>query len=137
MNPAIRAVTLRAIHEGYKVIGIRRGWAGLVEMQRDPSADNSEYFIELTAVIVEQAGRTGGTFLHSSRTRPSNVARNAVPEHLADEYTEDINAKGYHFPRVVEGKEADCIYCRFCDLICPELAIFTTDSSVKVGEADV
>ena len=51
LNPAIRAVTLRAISEGYKVIGIRRGWAGLVEMQRDPSANNAEHFLELTKVL--------------------------------------------------------------------------------------
>ena len=43
------------------------------------------------------------------------------------EYSEDINAKGYHFPIVAEGKESACVNCRFCDLICPELAIYTTD----------
>ena len=91
LNPAIRAVTLRAIREGYKVIGIRRGWAGLVDMQRDPSANNSEHFLELTKVIVEQAGRTGGTFLHSSRTRPSTVRKANVPEHLQDTYTDEVN----------------------------------------------
>jgi ferredoxin len=43
------------------------------------------------------------------------------------EYSEEINAKGYHFPVVVKGKEMACVHCRFCDLICPELAIFTTE----------
>ena len=70
LNPAIRAVTLRAIHEGYRVIGIRRGWAGLVDMQRDRSADNGNNFLELTEDIVSHSGRTGGTFLHTSRTNP-------------------------------------------------------------------
>ena len=41
LNPAIRAVTIRAIREGYKVIGIRRGWGGMVEIIRDEKADNS------------------------------------------------------------------------------------------------
>lgn len=45
------------------------------------------------------------------------------------EYSEEINAKGYHFPVVASGKENDCVHCRFCDLICPELAIFTTDAT--------
>ena len=42
------------------------------------------------------------------------------------EYSEDINAKGYHYPVVANGKEEACVHCRFCDLICPELAIYTT-----------
>jgi len=66
-------VTLRALHEGYEVIGIRHGWAGLVEMVRDKSCDNSENFQALTEEIVDRAGRTGGTFLHSSRTNPGRV----------------------------------------------------------------
>ncbi|NCU32929.1 MAG: phosphofructokinase, partial [Candidatus Moranbacteria bacterium] len=56
LNPAIRAVTIRALREGYKVIGIRRGWAGIVEVVRDKKADNSQNFIELTEDIVNRAG---------------------------------------------------------------------------------
>ena len=63
LNPAIRAVTIRAIREGYKVIGIRRGWAGLIDMISDKKADNSNNFQVLTEEIVNKAGRTGGTFL--------------------------------------------------------------------------
>ena len=48
LNPAIRAVTIRALREGYKVIGIRRGWKGLVDIIRDKKADNSANFFELT-----------------------------------------------------------------------------------------
>jgi formate hydrogenlyase subunit 6/NADH:ubiquinone oxidoreductase subunit I len=54
-------------------------------------------------------------------------------------YSDDINAKGYHYPVVAEGKEASCVHCRFCDLICPELAIYTTevsDEDESSGEAD-
>jgi ATP-dependent phosphofructokinase / diphosphate-dependent phosphofructokinase len=91
LNPAIRAVTIRAIREGYEVIGIRRGWAGLVEMRRDRKADNTEYYQKLSEEEVNKAGRTGGTFLHSSRTNPSNVKRSAIPEHLADAYTDETN----------------------------------------------
>jgi 6-phosphofructokinase 1 len=91
LNPAIRSVTIRAIREGYKVIGIRRGWAGLVEMIRDKKADNSNNFQVLTEEIVNRAGRTGGTFLHSSRTRPSHVPKINVPVHLKDNYSSEIN----------------------------------------------
>jgi 6-phosphofructokinase len=82
LNPAIRAITLRALHEGYEVIGIRRGWAGLIDMERDASAPNTEHYVHLTEEIVNTVGRTGGTFLHTSRTRPSHVPAGAVPARL-------------------------------------------------------
>jgi ATP-dependent phosphofructokinase / diphosphate-dependent phosphofructokinase len=91
LNPAIRAVTLRASHEGYKVIGIRHGWAGLVEMVREKDYDNSENFQVLTVEGVDRAGRTGGTFLHSSRTNPSRVSRSSVPVHLQDRFNAEKN----------------------------------------------
>ncbi|MCA9793314.1 MAG: 6-phosphofructokinase, partial [Candidatus Eremiobacteraeota bacterium] len=91
LNPAIRAVTIRALREGYRVIGLRRGWAGVIEIDRSEGADNSENFLELSENLVNRAGRTGGTFLHTSRTRPSHVPRVNVPEHLRDTYCDDVN----------------------------------------------
>jgi 6-phosphofructokinase 1 len=91
LNPAIRAVTIRANREGYKVIGLRRGWAGIIEMIRDNKADNTSCYGVLTDEIVDKAGRTGGTFLHSSRTRPSHVPLSNVPDHLKDTYNKEIN----------------------------------------------
>ena len=90
LNPAIRAVTIRAQREGYEVIGIRRGWAGLTDLIRDPKADNSLNYEMLTEHRVNKAGRTGGTFLHTSRTRASHVPKAAVPEHLRSKYKEEI-----------------------------------------------
>ena len=91
LNPAIRAVTLRAIHEGYEVIGIRRGWGGLVDIVRDEKYDNTNNFQHLTEDEVNRAGRTGGTFLHSSRTNPARVSKSGVPPHLAGEYNAEKN----------------------------------------------
>ncbi|MCM2332921.1 MAG: ATP-dependent 6-phosphofructokinase [Anaeromyxobacteraceae bacterium] len=91
LNPAIRAVTLAARREGFDVIGIRRGWGGLIDMVRDHQYDNSDNYQVLTNEVVNKAGRTGGTFLHSSRTRPSHVKKSAVPDHLKDKYTADVN----------------------------------------------
>ena len=91
LNPAIRAVTVRALREGYRVIGIRRGWAGLVDLVPDPKADNSNNFQELTEELVNRAGRTGGTFLHTSRTRPSHLPLSNLPLHLRERYQDDIS----------------------------------------------
>jgi len=91
LNPAIRAVTIRANLEGYRVVGIRRGWGGLVDLVREPDADNSGAVLELTPEVVRRAGRTGGTFLHSSRTRPSHLPKAFVPAHLQDDYQDEIN----------------------------------------------
>jgi 6-phosphofructokinase len=91
LNPAIRAVTIRAIREGYQVVGIRRGWAGTIDIIRGNKADNSRNYQILTEDIVNKAGRTGGTFLHTSRTRPSHVKRNDIPDHLKNVYQEDVN----------------------------------------------
>jgi 6-phosphofructokinase 1 len=91
LNPAIRAVTIRALREGYSVIGLRRGWASLVDTVRDAEYDNSDNYQILTEELVNRAGRTGGTFLHSSRTNPSKVSKSSVPKHLQDLYSADKN----------------------------------------------
>ena len=91
LNPAIRAITIRANREGYRVIGLRRGWAGITELLRDEKADNSRNYLTLTNDLVNKAGRTGGTFLHSSRTKPSHMPKDKVPDHLKSTYNKDIN----------------------------------------------
>ena len=92
LNPAIRAVTIRANREGYKVIGLRRGWAGISELIRDPKADNSNNFQILTDDIVNKAGRTGGTFLtyFKDKAKPY-VKGSSVPEHLKSTYNAEYN----------------------------------------------
>ena len=90
LNPAIRAVTVRALREGFRVLGIRRGWAGLIEIDRDRK-NGSDFVIDLTDGVVNKVGRTGGTFLHSSRTRPSHVPQTALPDHLRGRYTDEIS----------------------------------------------
>ncbi len=91
LNPAIRAVTIRANREGYQVIGLRRGWAGIVDLVRDKDADNSNCYQVLSEEVVNRAGRTGGTFLHSSRTNPTKVKKGNLPPHLASAYTNESN----------------------------------------------
>jgi ATP-dependent phosphofructokinase / diphosphate-dependent phosphofructokinase len=90
LNPAIRAITIRALRDGYEVVGIRHGWGGLVDYIRDAKADNSEHVQPLSEAIVNRAGRTGGTFLHTSRVRPSHLPKERVPAHLTG-YDQPIN----------------------------------------------
>jgi 6-phosphofructokinase 1 len=102
LNPAIRAITIRALREGYRVMGIRRGWAGLVDYSREKGMDNTDSVAELSEAIVNRAGRTGGTFLHTSRTRPSHLPRARVPAHLGrydakvNDVTRDVLANLEH-----------------------------------------
>jgi 6-phosphofructokinase 1 len=70
LNPAIRAVTLRALHEGYEVIGFRRGWAGIVDMVRDEKHDNSNNF---------------------QRLNPGRVSKSSVPDHLKGQFNAEKN----------------------------------------------
>ena len=91
LNPAIRAVTIRALREGYKVIGLRRGWASVVDMVRDHDYDNSDNFQILTEEEVNRWGRTGGTFLHTSRTNPARIKQSDVPRHLQQTYGAERN----------------------------------------------
>jgi 6-phosphofructokinase 1 len=90
LNPAIRAVTVRALREGYRVLGIRRGWAGLIEIDRDRK-NGSDHVMNLTEEVVNKVGRTGGTFLHSSRTRPSHVPHASLPDHLRDSHPDEVS----------------------------------------------
>jgi ATP-dependent phosphofructokinase / diphosphate-dependent phosphofructokinase len=91
LNPAIRAVTIRALREGYRVIGLRRGWAGLIDIIREKDYDNSDNFQTLSEELVNRAGRTGGTFLHTSRTNPNQVKRSHIPAHLQGTYQAEKN----------------------------------------------
>jgi len=90
LNPAIRAITIRALRDGYRVVGIRHGWGGLVDYVPDDKADNTDNVVELSEPIVNRAGRTGGTFLHTSRVRPSHLPDSRLPEHLTG-YREKVN----------------------------------------------
>ena len=83
LNPCIKAVVNRVSHDGHEVVGLRRGWAGLLKHDLDDPASAAEWFQPLTPSIVRTIDRTGGTFLHTSRTNPSRVRAGEVPAHLA------------------------------------------------------
>jgi 6-phosphofructokinase 1 len=79
LNPCIRAIVYRAIDDGDEVVGIRRGWAGLLHFNLDDPSSASTHAITLNKAVVRTIARTGGTFLHTSRTNPANVAKDEIP----------------------------------------------------------
>jgi ATP-dependent phosphofructokinase / diphosphate-dependent phosphofructokinase len=83
LNPCIKAVVNRVVHDGHEVVGLRRGWAALLQHDLDDPASADEWFQPLTSATVRTIDRTGGTFLHTSRTNPSRVRPGDVPAHLA------------------------------------------------------
>lgn len=84
LNPCIKAVVNRAVDEGHAVMGIRRGWAGLLNYNRDDPEEGKKWIMPLDKQVVRTVDRTGGTFLHTSRTQPSKVQAKDVPDFLRE-----------------------------------------------------
>ena len=89
LNACIKAVVNRVSEEGHQVVGIRRGWGGLAETNPDDQATVEANLIPLDPNTVRTVDRTGGTFLHTSRTNPGKVKSGSVPKFLADRYQGD------------------------------------------------
>ena len=84
LNPCIKAVVNRAVDEGHEVIGLRRGWGGILWFNRDDPQSFDRSFIPLDKQTVRTIDRSGGTFLHTSRTNPGKVKPQDVPDFLQD-----------------------------------------------------
>ena len=72
----------RVVDDGHEVVGIRRGWAGLAELNPDDPTSAARHLIDLDPTIVRTIDRTGGTFLHTSRTNPSRMSNDNFPDFL-------------------------------------------------------
>ncbi|MBP1731872.1 MAG: pyrophosphate-dependent phosphofructokinase [Deltaproteobacteria bacterium] len=113
LNVAIKAVVTQAPAYDIEIIGIRRGWAGLFNINPDDPSSVTANTLPLTREHVRTIDRTGGTFLHTSRTNPSNTKPGEVPEHVhADDRTP--SEKGTtdctrHVLRVIEFLKLDAI----------------------------
>jgi 6-phosphofructokinase 1 len=111
LNPAIKQIVNRAIDNGYEVIGIRRGWAGLLEYNLDDEKAAAECIIKLDRETVRRIDRTGGTFLHTSRTNPGSVKPKEVPDFLREEgktYDKTVDCTP-HVMKVIEKLELGCL----------------------------
>ncbi len=113
LNPCIKALVYRAIDEGHEPVGIRRGWAGLLNYNPDDPATHQECIISLDKMTVRTIDRTGGTFLHTSRTNPGRVAIDKVPNFLDPEAL-PVDENGFvdcteHVLRVLEHLKLDVL----------------------------
>ena len=93
LNPCIKALVYRAIDEGHQVVGFRRGWWGPLHYNPDDPKSKDLCTINLDKQNTRKIDRTGGTFLHTSRTNPSKVHPDEVPEFLKSQYTESDPSK--------------------------------------------
>ncbi|MGZ4148122.1 MAG: 6-phosphofructokinase [Actinomycetota bacterium] len=111
LHPCIKAVTNRVSEEGHEVIGLRRGWAALLKWNPDNPVDHDEWFQKLDPHVVRTIDRTGGTFLHTSRTNPGRVKPADVPDFLADQTPEGEGPYDFtkHALRVLEDQKIDVL----------------------------
>lgn len=115
LNPCIKVLVERAIDAEHTVVGLRRGWASLLNYHPEEaidSEDNRQCAIPLDKLVVRRIDRTGGTFLHTSRTNPSNVKGEDVPEFLRDsDWSPEQGRKDYtsHTLKAIEAIGLDTI----------------------------
>ncbi len=123
LNPAIKAVVEMAIDQGWDVVGIRRGWGGLLHCNLDSPQAQKNLFVPLTRSAVRTIDRTGGTFLHTSRTNPQRVKLADTPDFL----------KGTVEP--IEGEGDEAIY-DFTSHVLKVLEFLELDALVPIGGDD-
>jgi 6-phosphofructokinase 1 len=109
LNPCIKALVTRIDGAGHEVVGIRRGWAGLLECNPDDPTTETENILPLDPGTVRTIDRTGGTVLHTSRTNPANVRPKEVPSFLAERGGEGPFDLTEHVLRVIEHLEIDAL----------------------------
>jgi len=123
LNPAIKSVVAGAMEMGYKVFGIRRGWGGLLHYDLNEPSTHEYYIKELSYNDVRTIDRTGGTFLHTSRTNPQKVKANDAPEFLK-------NSKWGKPVKSLDG------YIDYTDYTLEVLSHFGIDTLVSIGGDD-
>jgi 6-phosphofructokinase len=112
LNPCIKAVVDRAVDDGMEIIGFRRGWAGPLNVNPDDPSEDWRWVMRLNKAVVRKIDRSGGTFLHTSRTRPSSVKAKELPAFLRDTYGQGDTQTGIvditpHVLRVMQHLKID------------------------------
>ena len=111
LNACMKAASMRILEEGHEMFGLKRGWAGLLQYNPDDLKTQEELILPLTKTIVRTIDRTGGTFLHTSRTNPGKVRPKDMPDFLKGKFehkdgTEPADCTA-HSLRVIEHLKLD------------------------------
>jgi 6-phosphofructokinase len=110
LNACIKSVVNRLSSQGHDVVGVKRGWGGLVAVNPENGEAGSDHLIELTPLYVRTVDRSGGTFLHTSRTNPGKVKASDVPGFLSGTVSGDgPHDLTQHVLRVLEASEIDVL----------------------------
>lgn len=129
LNPCIKAVVREAESQGWEVLGIRRGWAGLLHYDPSDPASSQEWLEPLSSASVRTIDRYGGTHLHTSRTNPQKVRESDLPQFLEGRF--ELNAEGRYdcTPHVLEVLEHLGV-----DALCPIGGDDTLSFAVRLHE---
>jgi len=118
LNACIKTLVYRGASEGLRVLGIRRGWRGLLEYNPEEPDASRDAIQELEPPEVRTIDRYGGTYLHTSRTNPSSARKKDVPEYLKGEFKDENERKD------------------FTDLILRSLEHLGVDAIIPIGGDD-
>ncbi|MBW1680760.1 MAG: 6-phosphofructokinase [Deltaproteobacteria bacterium] len=110
LNACIKTVVYRAHAEGLRVLGVRRGWAGLLEYTPDDPESAARCIQDLEPSEVRTIDRSGGTYLHTSRTNPSAVRAEDAPPFLRKKFKKGEETRDFT-PRVLENLEYLGVRC--------------------------
>ena len=123
LNPCIKSVVNRAVDAGHEVVGIRRGWGGLLMVNQDDPSTVEKYILPLDKNAVRTIDRTGGTMLHTSRTNPGRMKPGSVPDFLKD-------------PEHPEAEAADSSTRDFTPHVLKNLEYLEIDRLIPIGGDD-
>ncbi len=126
LNACIKTLVYRGVSEGLRVLGIRRGWRGLLEYTPDQPVEYTSDQADIAKTAVQELlppqvrtiDRYGGTYLHTSRTNPSAARKKDVPDHLKGEFKDDQEKKD------------------FTDLVLRNLETLGVDAIIPIGGDD-
>jgi 6-phosphofructokinase 1 len=127
LNSVIKTVVYRSSEIGGEVIGLRRGWEALTHVNLEDTASRHRYVQDLNRDNTRTIDRTGGTYLHTSRTNPSKMNVAKLPPHL----------KGREFPEKKSIKDdKEVVTCDVTPQVLANLQALKLDYLIAIGGDD-
>ena len=109
-NVCLKAIVANAVDRGYEVIGIRKGWEGLMRIDPNSPTTQTDHAMVLSKPRVRDIDRTPGSFLHSSRVDPAHVNSTSAPIFLRpNKETDQLLDLTDHVKRAIEILKMDAL----------------------------